>query len=123
MEWINPRQIYPTLQVEKQNVLTQATFNRHISGVISHGHRKHMTYVDVLEYPHDSNLSMNIILKVLYTLAQSNRNSLPPVLFLQADNCFRENKNKYLLALCELFVHLRIFKEVHLSFLFVGHTH
>ena len=50
-------------------------------------------------------------------------NKLPPILYLQADNCWKENKNKYVLGLCELLVRKKIFKEVHLSFLFVGHTH
>ena len=39
-------------------------------------------------------------------------NTLPPVLFLQADNCWRENKNKYVFAFCELLVRRRVFKQV-----------
>ncbi|WAR04818.1 hypothetical protein MAR_020187, partial [Mya arenaria] len=50
-------------------------------------------------------------------------NRLPPTLFLQADNCVRDNKNQYVLGFCELLVKERIFNEVHLSFLPVGHTH
>ncbi|XP_063411362.1 uncharacterized protein LOC134694252 [Mytilus trossulus] len=46
--------------------------------------------------------------------------TLPPVLYIQADNCWRENKNK---SFCELLVHMKVFQEVHLSFLYVGHTH
>ena len=94
----------------------------HVTGIISHGHNKKLTFTDFLQYPHDSNLSMNVILKSLYHLAVSNE-KLSEILYLQADNCYRENKNKYMLSFCELLVHLNIFREVHLSFLFVGHTH
>ena len=95
----------------------------HITGAISHGHERRMTFIDIMEYPHDSNLSINILLKVLHQCAKLNKNFLPPVLYLQADNCCRENKNKYVLAFCELLIHLNIFRTVELSFLFVGHTH
>lgn len=37
---------------------------------------------------------------------------LSEILFIQADNCARENKNKYVLAFCELLVKLRVFYEV-----------
>lgn len=39
---------------------------------------------------------------------------MPPVLYLQADNCFRENKNKFVLSFLELLVRRGIFYEVHI---------
>jgi len=39
-------------------------------------------------------------------------NRLPPVLYLQADNCVRENKNQYVIGFCELLVKEHIFNEV-----------
>ncbi|XP_053391842.1 uncharacterized protein LOC128554598 [Mercenaria mercenaria] len=92
----------------------------HITGVINHGHGGFHTYVDVNEYP---NLTINIILKTLKRTAQMHENTLPPVCYIQADNCARENKNRYVLAFCELLVAEKIFNEVHLSFLYVGNTH
>ena len=50
-------------------------------------------------------------------------NFLPTYARIQADNCRRENKNIYILALCGTLVALGIFKEIQLSFLLVGHTH
>eukprot|EP00058_Branchiostoma_floridae_P005491 XP_002590979.1 hypothetical protein BRAFLDRAFT_69470 [Branchiostoma floridae] len=93
----------------------------HVSGIISHGHGLRSTYVDFFEYSHDSNLTLNLLLKLLGKL--STRNPLPPILFIQADNCYRENKNKYMLAFLDMLVHMRIFREIQLSFLMVGHTH
>ena len=52
-----------------------------------------------------------------------HKGSLPPVLRIQADNCRRENKNKYMFAYCASLVALGYFREVRLSFLIVGHTH
>lgn len=37
---------------------------------------------------------------------------LPPILYLQCDNCFRENKNRYVLGFCQLLVEQKIFHEV-----------
>ena len=47
---------------------------------------------------------------------------LPKVLHIHADNCGRENKNKYLFSFLYSLVHLDICKEVIISFLIVGHT-
>ena len=48
---------------------------------------------------------------------------IPLYLRIQADNCGRENKNVYILALCRTLVALEIFKEIQLSFFIVGHMH
>jgi hypothetical protein len=39
------------------------------------------------------------------------------------DNCVKDNKNRYLLALLSLLTAREMFKEVKLGFLIVGHTH
>ena len=54
---------------------------------------------------------------------QSTRGSLPPILCIQADNCARENKNKFIFGLCATLVGLGYFEEVRVGFLLVGHTH
>ena len=41
-----------------------------------------------------------------------NKEKLGEILFLQLDNCFRENKNKFLLSFASLLVDLEVFKEV-----------
>ncbi len=65
-------------------------------------------YTDVKEVPHDSNLTINIILKTL----MEHKDKLGEILFLQLDNCYRENKNKYMLAFASLLVELEVFREV-----------
>ncbi|XP_061195044.1 uncharacterized protein LOC133203240 [Saccostrea echinata] len=91
----------------------------HIQGVLNHGLESLDLYVDINV---DANLVMNIILKSTYK-ALLITGFLQSTFYIQADNCARENKNKFVLGFCELLVTLDIFKEVHLSFLHVGHTH
>ena len=37
---------------------------------------------------------------------------LPPILYIQMDNCWRENKNQYVLGFCALLVKLKIVIKV-----------
>ncbi|XP_070534490.1 uncharacterized protein [Ptychodera flava] len=71
------------------------------------------------QFPHDSNLTMNILLEVLV----ESKDHLAKALYLQLDNCFRENKNRFLLSLMALLIQLDIFEEIYVNFLPVGHTH
>ena len=49
--------------------------------------------------------------------------SLPPILHIQLDNCWRENKNIYEFYFWSLLVAKKIVKEIVVSFMMVGHTH
>ena len=48
---------------------------------------------------------------------------LPKKLFLQLDNLVKDNKIRYVMAFCSLLTARRVFKEVTVGFLIVGHTH
>ncbi|XP_072028306.1 uncharacterized protein [Amphiura filiformis] len=78
-----------------------------------------LIYTDIKEIPHDSNTTVNIILRTL----EMYKEKLGRVLFLQLDNCFRENKNKFVLSLASMLVESNVFEEVIIHFLPVGHTH
>ena len=62
------------------------------------------------QFPHDSNLTMTVLLDVLVQWAEMYL--LPAVLYLQMDNCVRENKNRFMFALLALLVEEKIFKKV-----------
>ena len=47
--------------------------------------------------------------------------ALPGVLYLQMDNCWRENKNIYVLGMCALLVQTKIFRKV-IAFRFKTYT-
>ncbi|CAG0896668.1 unnamed protein product [Darwinula stevensoni] len=93
----------------------------HIAGVMVYTGKgiREFAYVDMSQYPHDSNLTIEVILRTLLRMKED----LKPKLFLQMDNCTRENKNKYLCALAHLLVEEGIFDEVLFNFHPVGHTH
>ena len=48
---------------------------------------------------------------------------LPPILNVQMDNATRDNKNRYVYAFWSLLVAKRIYREVYVNFMIVGHTH
>lgn len=88
----------------------------HLTGVLNHTSADHgkqvFVFVDILQWPHDSNLTLSIINKVLYLHMQKNNGSLPPVFYLQMDNTSRENKNKFVLGYLCFLVQVGIFRKV-----------
>jgi hypothetical protein len=52
-----------------------------------------------------------------------NAKSLLKKLFFQMDNCVKDNKNRHLLAFLFFLIIRKVFEEVQLGFLVVGHTH
>lgn len=92
----------------------------HVTGVMLHGKSTYMV-LDCNQYPHDSNWTLNCL---LYCLDREfGSTGFPQTLYIQLDNCARENKNRYFLGFMGYLVHKKIFKEVYMSFLVVGHTH
>ena len=85
----------------------------HISGALLHTKSPHgkiaYSFVDLLQWPHDSNLTLSLLVKILLDF---HNHSLPEVLYIQLDNTSRENKNKYVIGFCAILVELKIFKKV-----------
>ena len=67
-----------------------------------------LAYIDLRQFPHDPNLTINVLLRALYL----NRQHLGRTLNVQLDNCFRENKNRHVVCFASLLVEYRIFTEV-----------
>ena len=65
---------------------------------------------DNFQWSHDSNLTMNILIILLEKF--NDRFGLPPVLNLQLDNCWRENKNKFVFTFLALLVEWSVFDKV-----------
>lgn len=72
-------------------------------------------------FPTGSDSVITMILRVLVDYAKDHL--LPPVLYLHMDNCWRENKNQFVLGLVHLLVWHGCFKKIYPAFLPVGHTH
>lgn len=86
----------------------------HITGAIVHGFGSY-AYTDLLQWPHDPNLTINVLIEILlsrFTDLVNNHHSVPRCLYLQLDNCMRENKNRHVLSFLALLVQEKVFDEV-----------
>jgi len=84
----------------------------HLTGIIVHGCGSE-GFLDFLQYPHDPNLTINILLKILVGhFKDLATTKLPEKLYVQLDNCGRENKNQFVLAFLALLVQEGVFTEV-----------
>ena len=73
----------------------------------------------------DHETGSNHIVETLHRFVnmQHSKGPLPRTLYIQLDNCSRENKNHFLMAYLESLVAMRVFDVVEAGFLPVGHTH
>ena len=87
----------------------------HVTGVKVHSQNDAYCAVDYGQWPHDSNLTIAVLATVFdqYT-------PLPKKLYLQMDNCGRENKNRFVISFLCYLVELKVFDEVKMGFLMVG---
>ncbi|XP_071851801.1 uncharacterized protein [Apostichopus japonicus] len=113
----------PHLIVKDKDSASLARLPVHFTGVLLHTStaegKMPFVFHDVKHIPHDSNLTIYCLTEAL----KAAQDYLGKVLFLQMDNCFRENKNKFVLSFAALLVERDIFEEVYIHFLPVGHTH
>lgn len=89
-----------------------------LCGVLAEGRwfQGHVTYP---HYPEGANVMVTILHHALVKHVNWY-NSLPQVLFLQLDNCGRDNKNHTMLAYLAYLVQQNVFTEVYIDFLPVG---
>ena len=87
----------------------------HITGALVHGTMDYgkdaIMYINTSELPSDSNLTLNVLLRTLESHIQ-RYNKLPEKLYLQFDNCWRENKNMFILSFAYLLVAMGIVQKV-----------
>jgi len=76
------------------------------AGVINHG-REVLAFVDVHQWGHDSNFTINVLLRTL-----SRMEYIPDVLYTQMDNCWRENKNQFIIIFLAVLIKYKVFKKV-----------
>lgn len=102
----------PALIPESKSTSSLTRLRTHLTGAIVHTQSPHgkllYAFYDMMQWPHDSNLTLEVLSSILVSL----RDRLPPTLYLQLDNCGRENKNKFFLGFCALLVAKGVFKKV-----------
>lgn len=89
----------------------------HITGAIMHG-QSNSFYIDLNQWPHDPNMTITCLLNSLCR----GRRSFPPKLYIQCDNCGRENKNKYVLGFLAYLCVAGYVKEASIDYLTNGST-
>ena len=105
----------PLLRKAAKSIQGVYRLKTQLTGTLVHTRADHgknvCVYIDLLQYPHDSNLTITVLNKVLSGHAET-RGGLPPTLYLQMDNTSRENKNHYVFGYCAFLVEAWIFHKV-----------
>ena len=108
---------------DPKSLATLEKLKTHITGVHVPGDPDHpfRAYTWHDRFPSGSDVVITILLRTLCEIAKTR--PLPEKLYLHLDNCWRENKNRFVLGIGHLLVEEGVFKKVKICFLPVGHTH
>jgi hypothetical protein len=90
---------------------SQLKLKTHVVGVLVHG-RGAFAYHCSERVPGDPNLVIHCLMRTIMRLIPP---ALPEVLYLQADNTSRENKNRTLFGFCGFMVQIGLFRKVGLK--------
>jgi hypothetical protein len=66
---------------------------------------------------------LNRTLRSVQNIYEDMGKALPPNLYIQADNCIKDNKNKYVFGYFSQLVESKVFDKIKYNFLLKGHTH
>src|SRR3569623_2086145 len=80
-------------------------------------------YLLPLDVANGPDESIECLQRTLKKEEERRGGKLPNTLFLQLDNCFRENKNTYMLGYLGWLIERGVFNRIYLNFHPVGHTH
>ena len=83
--------------------------------------RKVIFYVNHDIFENGSNMIITIIFLLLQEFIKDHK-ALPKKLHLNLDNCWKENKNRFLFSFLASLLELNIFQEISIDYLLVGHT-
>ena len=97
-------------------------FRQYVVGVVTHGVGVKL-YRHLSKFPRGANVTISVLHQMLLCLWRSNGGVLPRKMYLQMDNCWRENKNKYVFAYLSDLILKDVFDDIYVSFLIKGHTH
>lgn len=119
----------PRMTRPDKNVDSCEQLQTHLTGVLIDGlpnangdkATQHWAYTWYAQFPTGSDVLCTILADILCRLMAAY--ILPPTLYLHLDNCWRENKNRYILAFLHLLVRMGYWRKIKLCFKPVGHTH
>ena len=92
-----------------------------IFGIFNHSNDSQSFYLHYQYWKDGANLIMSYLL--WYILENQQKGNSPTTLIIQADNSWKESKNRVIFATLAWFVHLGLFSRIELHCLIQGHTH
>jgi hypothetical protein len=96
----------------------------HIHGIIDHGNKQRRFYSSLDHWKHGADFICTILHMYLTEMKEKiSDDKWPHTLYLQVDNCWKENKNRTMFSFLGLLVLQGWFKEIYLYSLPTGHTH
>ena len=96
----------------------------HVHGLINHGLHQRYLFGSLDHWSHGADFVCTILHKHLLSLKEIiPPEKWPHTLFIQVDNCWKENKNTTVFRYLGLLVKFGWFKNIFLHFLPTGHTH
>ncbi len=98
----------------------------HVLGFIDHGNNSYHMFGSLDHWSHGSNYVTSILWTYLQTRMKTcieEGTTWPHTLYLQIDNCWRENKNTTLFGFLALLIKHGWFREIYVHSLPPGHTH
>ncbi len=91
-------------------------------GLLEHNQENRLRLFTLTEeYPTGANHVIEAIHRFL--TERINQSSLPRTFYIQVDNCTKENKNRFFFSYLESLIRWKLFDEIVVGFLPVGHTH
>ena len=95
------------MEEEPKDLASAMRVKNHVYGVLINGEDfsviHHMDH-----WACDPNMTVSLLMQALRRLPKP----WPKILYLQFDNCIKENKNKIVFFIAALLVHRRVFEEV-----------
>jgi hypothetical protein len=93
----------------------------HLFGLYNHGEGQVTLFPHFEHWPHTANLNISFLFCYLRKLKEQGK--LGRNLMLQFDNCWRDNKNRWLFGFISHLIELGWFDRVEIYFLKPGHSH
>lgn len=96
----------------------------HVTGLIDH--RNNVRKLWFVPDHWDGHMGANYTISLLHDYIRELLTKQTPrceKLWIQMDNCGKDNKNQYIFGYLAFLIHLGWFKEINVSMLMVGHTH
>jgi len=101
--------------------LTKNRLRYEVIGFINFSLNSNIFFHGLSLFAHDSDTTISILYWKIRSLRIDGQ--CGSKLQLHMDNCYRENKNKFVFAFCCMLVHMKWFEDICLFFLPPGHTH